>query len=129
MPVLLGYRGDPAATLVDRTVLAMLAAADAGEDGSAPWPHQLRNVIDLIGSGYGIVTMLVVLSFALSEVQPRMPAKAVTILLFIIGSLLLVDGALSLRTATDRTWLTTRHGLLVRILSLGKTAAGVMAIG
>lgn len=38
MPVLLGYRGDPAATLVDRTVLAILAAADAGRGGSAPWP-------------------------------------------------------------------------------------------
>jgi hypothetical protein len=110
MPLLLGYRGDPAATLVDRTVLAMLAAADAGEDGSAPWPYRLCNVIDLIGSSYGIVTMLVVLSFVLSKVQPRMSAKAVTILLFIIGSLLLVDGTLNLRTAIDRIWLTTRYG-------------------
>lgn len=38
MPVLLEYRGDPAATLVDRAVLAMLASADAREDGSAPRP-------------------------------------------------------------------------------------------
>lgn len=94
-----------------------------------PSLYRLRNVIGLIGSGYGIVTMLVVLSFVLSEVQPRMSAKGVTILLFIIGSLLLIDGALSLRTAIDRTWLTTRYGLLARILGLGKTAAGVMAIG
>lgn len=43
--------------------------------------YRLRNVIDLIGSGYGIVTMPVVLSFVLSMVQPRMSAKAVTILL------------------------------------------------
>jgi hypothetical protein len=63
--------------------------------------------IDLIGSGYGIVTMLVVLSFVLSVVQPRMSAKAVTILLFIIGSLLSVGGALSLITAIDRIALRT----------------------
>ena len=38
MPVLLEYRGNPAATLVDRAVLAMLAAADARGDGSVSRP-------------------------------------------------------------------------------------------
>jgi len=73
--------------------------------------------------------MLLVLSFVASEMGPRTFAKAVTNLMFVIGSLLLVNGTLNLRTAIDRTWLTTRHGLLARILGLGKIAAGVMAIG
>lgn len=94
-----------------------------------PTHYRLRNVIDLASSIYEIVTMLLVLSFVASEMGPRTFAKAVTILMFVIGPLLLVDGTLSLRTAIDRTWLTTRHGLLARILGLGKTAAGVMAIG
>lgn len=94
-----------------------------------PKHYQLRNVIDMAGSIYGIVTMLLVLSFVLSEMGPRTFAKAVTILMFVIGSLLLVDGTLSLGTAIDRTWLTTRHGHVARMLGLGKTAAGAMAIG
>lgn len=94
-----------------------------------PSLYQLRNVIDLIGSAYGIVTMLVVLSFVMSEMQPRTFAKAVTILLFIIGSLLLVDGALSVRTALDRTWKITRHGLWARAIGVAKIAAGGLATG
>lgn len=94
-----------------------------------PGLYQLRNVIDLIGSGYGIVTMLLVLSFVLSEMQPRTFAKAVTILLFVIGSLLLVDGALSVRTAIDRTWKVTRYGSRARMLGGAKIAAGGLATG
>ncbi|OMJ33304.1 MULTISPECIES: hypothetical protein [Sphingomonas] len=94
-----------------------------------PGLYQLRNVIELIGSGYGIVTMLLVLSFVLSEMQPRTFAKAVTILLFVIGSLLLVDGALSVRTAIDRTWKVTRYGPRARMLGGAKIAAGGLATG
>lgn len=94
-----------------------------------PGLYRLRNVIDLIGSGYGIVTMLLVLSFVLSEMQPRTFAKAVTILLFVIGSLLLVDGALSVRTAIDRTWKVTRYGPRARMLGAAKFAAGGLATG
>jgi len=94
-----------------------------------PKRYQLRNVLDLAGSIYGIVTMLLVLSFVLSEMEPRTFAKAVTLLMFVIGSLLLVDGTLSVRTAVDRTWLTTRYGLVARALGMGKTVAGAMAIG
>lgn len=94
-----------------------------------PRHYQLRNVIDMAGSIYGIVTMLLVLSFVLSEMGPRTFAKAVTILMFVIGSLLMVDGTLNLGTAIDRTWLTTRHGHVARMLGLGKTVAGAMAIG
>jgi len=91
--------------------------------------YRLRNVIDLLGSVYGIATMLLVLSFAVSDMGPRTFAKGVTILLFIIGSLLLVDGGLSVKTAIDRTFQTTRHGVIARVLGVGKSIAGAMAMG
>lgn len=93
-----------------------------------PKHYRLCNVIDLVSSAYGHVTMLIVLSFVLSEMNPRTFAKAVTILLFAIGSLLLVDGALSVRTAIDRTWQTTSSGLVARALGIVKTMSGVIGI-
>lgn len=90
--------------------------------------YRLCNVIDLASSAYGLVTMLIVLSFVLSEMNPRTFAKAVTILLFAIGSLLLADGALSVRTAIDRTWQTTSTGLVARALGIVKTMSGVIGI-
>lgn len=94
-----------------------------------PRRYRLCNVIDLASSAYGIVTLLLVLSFVLSEMHPRTFAKAVTVLMFMIGSLLMVDGALSAGTAIDRTWMTTRQGITARLLGFGKTAAGAIAIG
>lgn len=91
--------------------------------------YRLCNVIDLLGSAYGVVTMILVASFVLSEMDARTFAKAVTILLFVIGSLLLVDGALSMKTAIDRTWKITRRGIVARLLGIGKTLAGTLAIG
>ncbi len=93
-----------------------------------PKHYRLCNVIDLVSSAYGLVTMLIVLYFVLSEMNPRTFAKAVTILLFAIGSLLLVDGALSVRTAIDRTWQTTSSGLVARALGIVKTMSGVIGI-
>lgn len=91
--------------------------------------YRLHNVIDLLGSIYGIATMLLVLSFVVSDMGPRTFAKGVTILLFIIGSLLLVDGGLSVKTAIDRTFQITRHGVIARVLGVGKSIAGAMAMG
>jgi hypothetical protein len=90
--------------------------------------YKLCNVIDLLGAAYGVVTMLLVASFVLSEMEARTFAKAVTVLLFVIGTLLLVDGALSVKTAIDRTWKITRYGLVARLLGVGKTLAGTLAI-
>ena len=90
--------------------------------------YRLCNVIDVAGSVYGIVTMVLVLSFVLSDMDARAFAKAVTILMFVIGSLLLIDGALSMRTAIDRTWRITSHGLVARALGGAKSMAGLFAI-
>jgi len=93
-----------------------------------PGLSRLRNVIALVGSIYGFVTVLLVLSFAVFEMEPRTFAKGVTILMFIIGSLLLVDGALSLKTAIDRTFQKTRHGFRAHVLGTGKELAGTMTM-
>lgn len=96
---------------------------------SARRTYRLCNVIDLVGSAYGVVTMLLVASFMLSEMDAKTLAKAVTILLFVIGSLLLVDGSLSMKTAIDRTWKITRRGIAARLLGMCKALAGAFAIG
>lgn len=96
---------------------------------SARRTYRLCNVLDLVGSAYGVVTMLLVASFVLSEMDAKIFAKAVTILLFVIGSLLPVDGSLSMKTAIDRTWKITRRGIAARLLGMCKTLAGTLAIG
>lgn len=89
--------------------------------------YKLRNVLDLVGSAYGIATMALVLAFVMSEMDVRTFAKAVTILLFVIGSLLIVDGVLSLRTRVDRTFNVTRRGVAAAMLGSGKLGAGMAA--
>lgn len=89
--------------------------------------YQVRNVLDLIGSAYGIATTGLVLAFVTSEMDAKVFVKAVTILLFVIGSLLMVDGTLAVRTKVDRTFNITRRGLAAVMLGSGKIAAGVAA--
>jgi len=88
----------------------------------------ISNLLDLVGSAYGIATCLAVIVFALSGMDTRGFAKCVTVLLFVIGSLLLVDGTLSVRTKIDRTWGITRTGLAACVIGLSKIGAGVAAL-
>lgn len=90
--------------------------------------YHLRNVIDLAGSIYGIVTMLLVISFVASGMGLFTFAKAITILLFVIGSILAVDGVLSLETAIDQSWKITRRGTMARVLGFGKIVGGLLAL-
>lgn len=93
-----------------------------------PKRYRLRNVIDLGGSAYGIMTMTLVMWFVLSDMDARSFAKAVTVLMFVVGSILLIDGALSLKTAIDRTFRTTIYGIVARALGVAKATAGAFAI-
>lgn len=87
----------------------------------------VRNLLDLIGSAYGIATIGFVLAFVSSEMEARGFVKTVTILLFVIGSLLMVDGTLAMRTGIDRTFNIPRRGLVAKLLGGGKVAAGLAA--
>lgn len=89
--------------------------------------YQLRNVLDLVGSAYGIATVALVLAFLTSGMDARTFAKAIAVLLFVIGSLLMVDGVLSLRTGVDRTFNITRQGVAAAILGGGKLSSGIAA--
>lgn len=90
--------------------------------------YRLCNVIDLAGSAYGIMTMTLVMWFVLSDMDARSFAKAVTVLMFVVGSILLIDGALSIKTAIDRTWRTTIYGFVARTFGVAKSTAGTFAI-
>jgi len=50
------------------------------------------------------------MTFIIFDMDAKTFPKAVTILLFVVGSLLAVDGMLSYRTKIDRTWNVTRRG-------------------
>jgi len=91
--------------------------------------YRLCNVIDLIGAIYGIATSVLIMTFVVFDMDAKTFAKAVTILLFVVGSLLVVDGSLSIKTAIDRTWNITRYGLIARLMGMSKTLAGAIAIG
>lgn len=90
--------------------------------------YRLCNVIDLIGAIYGISTSLLIMTFIIFDMDAKTFAKAVTILLFVVGSLLAVDGTLSYRTGIDRTWNVTRRGSVATLMGLCKIASTVFGL-
>ena len=90
--------------------------------------YRLCNVIDLIGAIYGIATCLLIMTFIVFDMDAKTFAKAVTILLFVVGSLLAVDGALSCRTGIDRTWNVTRRGAVATVMGLCKIASAAFGL-
>jgi len=91
--------------------------------------YRLHNVLDLIGTLHGIATIILVLAFALTEMEALTFAKAITILLFVIASILSTDGFLSLTTGIDKTWNIIRRGTRARIHGLAKVSCGVAGFG
>jgi len=81
------------------------AAAQAGRQRL----YRLCNVIDLIGQSTGSPPPLLLMTFIIFDMDAKTFAKAVTIL-FVVGSLLAVDGMLSYHTRIDQTWNVTRRG-------------------
>ena len=95
-----------------------------------PWRHTYRlyNVLDLVGRFHGIGTLILVLGFAISNMTALAFAKAFTVLLFMIGSILITDGVIGLRTAIDRSWNFTRRGSSARLYAAGKIASGTAGL-
>jgi hypothetical protein len=93
-----------------------------------PKAYRFRDLIDLLGSIYGIATSTLVLILIPSGMDSMTFAKAVTILLSVIGSLLVVDGLLSARTGIDRTLNVVRHGWTARLVGVFKAIAGMAAL-
>ena len=97
-----------------------------------PWSQPRRllmsGLLDAGASLYGIATVCLVAAFAISPSSGREFVKAFTLMLFVIGSVLAVDGILAVRTGIDRTWSTRRKGRSARALGVGKILASNAAL-
>lgn len=91
-------------------------------------PHTLRSLLDLAGGLYGTATLVLVVVFLLSGMPALYFVKYFSVLLYVIGSALLVDGFLGLRSKIDRTWGKLRYANHAILMAIGKLNAGAMAI-
>ena len=91
-------------------------------------PRRLRGLLDVVATGHGVATILLVLLFILSDMTPLRLVKAITVLLFVIESVLLVDGDLSIRTRIERTWGRRSNGGQALVCGTGKIASGAFAL-
>ena len=87
-----------------------------------------RSLLDLISTVYGVSVVILVFTFAFTGMDARTFAKLFSVLLFVTGSVLAVDGVLALRTGLDCTWKRLRSGRPARLLGAGKIAAGAVAM-
>ena len=108
---------DPCATC--RRPLALVRMSARGR------VYRLCNVLDHVGTIYGVSTLAVVIAFALFDINAWVLAKAIIVLLFVIASMLITDGVLGLRTSIDRSWNVTHRGTAARIRAAGKVGGGV----
>lgn len=93
-----------------------------------PKPPRLRSLIHL-GSGlYGLLMIALVASFALGWLEAVTFVRWLSILLFLVGSILCLDGALAIRSTLDVTMGKARCGLAACLLGSAKIAAGAMAL-
>lgn len=90
--------------------------------------YRLYNVLDLVGRFHGVGTLILVFAFAISNMTALAFAKAFTVLLFVIASLLLTDGVIGLKAGIDRSWNVTRWGSPARVYAAGKVLSGIVAL-
>jgi hypothetical protein len=72
---------------------------------------RLHGLFGIISASYGLAVVALVASFAFTGMDARQFAKIFTLLLFVIGSVLGVDGVLAVTTGVDRTWDCRRSGI------------------
>lgn len=88
----------------------------------------MLGLLDAGASLYGNATVCLVVAFAIAPTSGREFVKACTLMLFVIGSVLAVDGILAVRTGIDRTWSTRRTGRSARALGVAKVFAATAAL-
>ena len=91
-------------------------------------PGRVRGLFDLAGAVTGILMMVLISAFVLTSMSPLRFSKWLTILIFAMGSVLAVDGILSIRTGIDKTWHRRRRGRPARMLGGAKIAGAVYAL-
>jgi len=90
-------------------------------------PKRLRGLLDFGFTLYGLATLVLVLLFAITNMPARTFMHLFSVLLFVVGTLLAVDGVLGVRTGLDRTGRRFRSGRAARILASLKIAVGILA--
>lgn len=92
-----------------------------------PRLYRIYSVLDVGMMLYALLTIALIAFFLMTGHGITGFVKAFSIALFIVGSVLCVDGALALRTARDKTWNRQRRGVAARTLGAGKIATGILA--
>lgn len=94
-----------------------------------PTPRvRLYSLFGAAMSLYGVATIGMLFVFLASQMPASTFARVFSLLLFIIGSVLLVDGSLATRTTIDRTWGVIRRGSAALWMGIAKILAGVLAL-
>ncbi len=92
-----------------------------------PGTSRIHSVLGIASACYGVAVVLLIATFALTQMEARQFVKLFTLLLFVIGSVLAVDGVLALRTGIDRTWERQRSGRAAVVMGVGKLTASAIA--
>ncbi len=92
-----------------------------------PRLYRIYSVLDVGMTLYALLTIALIAFFVLTGHGINGFVKGFSIALFIVGSVLCVDGLLAIRTARDKTWGRQRRGAAARTLGVGKVAAGAFA--
>ncbi len=90
-------------------------------------PKRLRGLLDFGFTLYGLATLALVVLLAITNLPLRTFIHLFSVLLFVVGTLLGVDGILGVRTGLDRTGKRVSRGSAARILASSKVAGGVLA--
>ena len=93
-----------------------------------PKPPRLRSLIHLASGLYGLLMIALVASFALGWLEAVTFVRWLSILLFLVGSILCLDGALAIRSRLDVTMGKVRRDLAASLLGGAKIAAGALAL-
>jgi hypothetical protein len=91
-------------------------------------PLRLVGLFDLASSLQAYATIAVALLFALGVLSLHGLVKAIAILLYVTGSILLADGVLGIVSSIDRTWGRLHHGGRAMAFASGKLVLGSLAL-
>ncbi|MBB5713049.1 hypothetical protein [Sphingomonas xinjiangensis] len=89
---------------------------------------RLCSLLDLGFTIYGVLTLILVATFAFSDMSALRFAKLFSVLLFVVGSVLIVEGYLSIRTKVAFGRRRIIRGQAAYWVGVWRLAAGVLAL-
>lgn len=87
-----------------------------------------QSLLDVGLSLWGLATLILFAAFMLGGIESRLFAKLFAVMLFMAGSLWVVDAALGIESGLDRSANVARTGLPARVLATAKLIAGFCAL-